>query len=857
MFKKFLLFFILFVLLFSFGCPEEPTGEAINGFPKKPIKPSCVASTEVCDGIDNDCDKETDEGSLCPLGQNCVAGVCQQQIPVANESEEEFEGTGEYVVYYDLDNDTYFTEYLYDDLLLFDIDTQGDLVYDDTVNVTMVNIDGGPSGSPIIPQIVGYFVELNDETLAKKYVSLKETTSLSNTQIKNQINSYKSELEQKHSSARSQFSSVLSSEDFAVKKEFYSLFNGFAISASRENAIKLLELSSVKSVKPEYLYEINLMDSVPLIGASTAHSSGYTGEGISIAIIDTGVDYTHADLGSCFGSGCKVVDGYDFVNNDSDPMDDHGHGTHVAATAAGNGVLIGVAPDAEIYAYKVCDVEGYCPNILEGLERALDPNQDGDYSDHLDIVNMSLGTKQGGSPFDVLSLAVDDLVNAGVVATIAAGNNGSLYFKVSSPGSSRKAITVGASYKDDRDWVWHYFSSKGPTCLGTFKPDITAPGVLICAAQSSQDTIWQYHMDKRDIDVHCLDTEHISISGTSMATPHVAGAVALIKEAHPDWTPDEIKYALRYTAFDTSKSFLREGAGRINVFDAIQLSNKPPIAFIDYSSAEEGGYLDIIGTAEGENFSNYTLEYSLLTSEQFRYGCGMYSSWPPAEMEESELALRNLSWTQFHSSDDAVHQGTLFNNFSLLPFVEESKMFFKLTVENTLGQESIEYFVQKVNNLEVLNIVAEPFVRSQDPLVTVNGTVRGIAFQSYDVQWASGYSENDSELSYTSNGVSIPNPSTQVEEGLVATINTSVLPSGISTIKVTANTGSGQTESKRMVISENPPQKTGWPLNYRYRDRTISSPVVEDLDNDNQKEVVIMSGIDSYITNAMVKVYRG
>ena len=85
-------------------------------------------------------------------------------------------------------------------------------------------------------------------------------------------------------------------------------------------------------------------------------SKGYTGKNVKVAIVDTGIDYTHPDLGGCFGKACKVQIGYDFVNNDEDPMDDNGHGTHVAATAAGNGVLKGVAPDAIIYSYKVCDL---------------------------------------------------------------------------------------------------------------------------------------------------------------------------------------------------------------------------------------------------------------------------------------------------------------------------------------------------------------------------------------------------------------------------------------------------------------------------------------------------------------------
>src|SRR3989344_1188849 len=157
-----------------------------------------------------------------------------------------------------------------------------------------------------------------------------------------------------------------------------------------------------------------------------------TGKGITIGIIDTGVDYTHEDLGGCFGASCKVIGGYDFVNNDNDPMDDVGHGTHVAATAAGNGVLKGVAPDAKIVAYKVCGTGLIgCPydDIMASIQRSLDPNQDEDFSDHLDIISLSLGGGCGGynddcGPNDPLSKSIDNVVDNGIVAVVAAGNCG-------------------------------------------------------------------------------------------------------------------------------------------------------------------------------------------------------------------------------------------------------------------------------------------------------------------------------------------------------------------------------------------------------------------------------------------------
>src|SRR3989338_479040 len=172
---------------------------------------------------------------------------------------------------------------------------------------------------------------------------------------------------------------------------------------------------------------------------------------------------------------CKVIAGYDFFNKDSDPMDDHGHGTHVAATAAGNGILKGVAPDAKIVAYKVLSNSGsgWWSEIIAAIDRSVDPNQDGNYNYHLDIISLSLGGS--GNPDDPPSKAIDNAVNNGVVAVVAAGNSGPGSGTINSPGTARKAITVGAMEKNQ---LIASFSSRGPVTWssGTInKPDVVAP----------------------------------------------------------------------------------------------------------------------------------------------------------------------------------------------------------------------------------------------------------------------------------------------------------------------------------------------------------------------------------------------
>lgn len=209
----------------------------------------------------------------------------------------------------------------------------------------------------------------------------------------------------------------------------------------------------------------------------------------------------------------------------------------------------GIAPDAKILAYNVIGGVsnfGWQDDVIEGIEAAV--------NDGADVISMSLGDPACApdcSSDDPLSIASDNAVRAGVSVVIAGGNEGSIYGadgNLRSPGTSRKAITVAAS--DDFDNVAD-FSSRGP--ISWFdsegdenilvKPDVIAPGVNICAARIGEGFRG---------DLCKYGTSHIVKSGTSMAAPHVSGAVALIKQAHPDWSPEEIKMALRNTAVSIS-----------------------------------------------------------------------------------------------------------------------------------------------------------------------------------------------------------------------------------------------------------------------------------------------------------------
>lgn len=271
----------------------------------------------------------------------------------------------------------------------------------------------------------------------------------------------------------------------------------------------------------------------------------------------------------------KVIGGYNFIDLNTDGLDDHGHGTHVAAIAAGNGVLKGVAPDANLIAYKVLNSygSGYLSTIISAVDTAIQTRFDTDSANDIDVINLSLGAYCGSTgdqysdycgPNDPLSTAVDNAAGNGIVVAVAAGNGGRYGDLISSPGTASKAITAGAV---DKLKKIAEFSSKGPVIwrgVDLKKPDVVAPGVSICSAE----LFGLVYPDNR-----CLDDKHISLNGTSMATPHVAGLAALVIQAHPDWTVEQIKQAIKDSAQNIGYDYNTAGAGMI---DGAKLFNIVP-----------------------------------------------------------------------------------------------------------------------------------------------------------------------------------------------------------------------------------------------------------------------------------------
>lgn len=471
-----------------------------------------------------------------------------------------------------------------------------------------------------------------------------------------------------------------------LRSLFTEAFEGFSVKGKRSELIQLSEVyRKISSTFENHTYHVDDFDSstLSLIGAEKAQkyydSKGnpLTGEGIKVGVIDTGVDYTHPDLKKNYSGG------YDLVDRDNNPMETlihQGkptiHGTHVAGVISANGKMKGVAPKARLYAYRALGPggTGTTEQVLAAIEKTI--------KDKMDIINLSLGSNVNGPDLPI-SKALNKAVEKGVVAVTSNGNSGPNKWTVGTPGTSSKAISVGAStpimkvpylsavpinnpikltplvgsvkwdlsqsypieyigmgkekdavnvtgkialikrgeieftkkvknaenagaiaaiifnntqgnfygkiegsttipvmsiskldgerllkqwkrapflastiYKEELDFIAD-FSSRGPVTLNwSIKPDIIAPGVAI------KSTI--------------PNNSYIELQGTSMAAPYVAGAAALIKQAHPKWSPNEIKAAIMNTATSlynkNGKSYkaYEQGAGRINIDQAIQ-----------------------------------------------------------------------------------------------------------------------------------------------------------------------------------------------------------------------------------------------------------------------------------------------
>ncbi|MCB0132794.1 MAG: S8 family serine peptidase, partial [Caldilineaceae bacterium] len=436
--------------------------------------------------------------------------------------------------------------------------------------------------------------------------------------------------------------------DAAVLYQVRNAYNGIAVRVNAGEIAQLAELPGVAAIHPLIPKQPDNVQSVPFTGApvlwrglTDSLGDDITGRGMTIAVIDTGVDYLHATFGGVgpytaayaendptrIGDvpgfpGAKVIGGYDFAGDaynadpdaadympfpqpDQDPMDCYPHGTHVAATAAGYGVLSsgrtdervyrgpydpttyqqnfaigpGVAPHASIIALKVFGCRGSSDLVELAIDWAIDPNGDGDFSDRVDVINLSLGSSYG-AVHDPAAIAANNAALTGIVVVASTGNAGDVVYVTGSPAVADRVISVAAgrvpvpgeihaALSPDRAEATDNiaaFSSRGPRRDdSSLKPDITAPGVSILSSVPGGSGV-----------------RGEAWSGTSMASPHVAGAMALLRQLHPTWSVEELKALVMNSArlasatAMTTASPTRIGAGEL---DLSQVTANETVAF--------------------------------------------------------------------------------------------------------------------------------------------------------------------------------------------------------------------------------------------------------------------------------------
>ncbi|MEU3619136.1 S8 family serine peptidase [Streptomyces sp. NPDC006872] len=322
------------------------------------------------------------------------------------------------------------------------------------------------------------------------------------------------------------------------------------------------------------------------IGAPEVWAAGYHGEGVRTAVLDTGVDQSHPDLVG------RVAQAKDFSGS-TGTGDVFGHGTHVASIVGGTGAASGgarkgVAASADLLVGKVLGDDGYGSQsqVIAGMEWAA--------AEGAEIISMSLGSEQPSDGTDPMSQALNEISRStGALFVVAAGNSGAAGpGAVGSPGAADEALTVGAV--DDADAL-AAFSSRGPRLGdGAVKPDVTAPGVGIVAARAAGTTMGDP-----------VDAYYVAASGTSMATPHVAGAAALIAQRHPDWSGSRIKDALIGSARTIpGQKVTEQGGGRIDaaaaVLGPVVATGTVPLGSVEVGAQPRTATLEYANTSGAE-----------------------------------------------------------------------------------------------------------------------------------------------------------------------------------------------------------------------------------------------------------------
>ena len=368
--------------------------------------------------------------------------------------------------------------------------------------------------------------------------------------------------------------------DFSTQRRF-TVINGFSARMSKQQILALAGDPSVVHVEENsVVHALNdtaqssfgvtkaRVDAPGLDGNADGNVATYSGSDLVVAVIDTGIDAAHHDLDES-----KVIGFKDYVGGSLLPYDDNGHGTHVSATAVGEGdaradrLYRGVAPGAALVGIKVLDSngDGFEDDVIAGIQYAIDNKA----LFGIEVINLSLGVPGCSAGTDAVSLAINSAHDAGLVAAVAAGNEGPGRCTIGTPGAAVKALTVGGMADLGLGGFYQYFaSSRGKTADGRIKPDVSAPAMEITSAEAG------------------TSTGYVDFTGTSMATPFTAGVALLMLDANPGLTPQQVKDTIAGTAVDwgrggdnltagSSGPDIDYGAGRLDAYAALKSAGAP------------------------------------------------------------------------------------------------------------------------------------------------------------------------------------------------------------------------------------------------------------------------------------------
>ena len=327
----------------------------------------------------------------------------------------------------------------------------------------------------------------------------------------------------------------------------YDSINAIAVKVPKEAAGNISSLKNIRYAEKEVTFHAYLDTGAGIVGAPEVWESNLTGKGVKVAVVDSGIDGSHPDFKG------RIIGWKDIVANKNQPYDDFGHGTHCAGIIAGdgagsNGKYMGIAPEAELIGVKVLGQGGSGSEaaIIAGIEYAMNSGAK--------VISLSLGSDQHSQGMDDV---VNKAIDKGIIVICAAGNSGPSRNTVGCPSHVERAITVGATDKNDQIAS---FSSRGPTSDGRTKPDIAAPGKDIISARATGIK-----------NEKAIDNYYLSMSGTSMACPMTSGTVALMLQKDPSLTPAKAKEILTASAKRLGSGVPNNdyGFGRISVKNAI------------------------------------------------------------------------------------------------------------------------------------------------------------------------------------------------------------------------------------------------------------------------------------------------